>query len=514
MKLDRRGFLSGIVGTAALPALCGKLRVAPVLAAMEPSILASDPRRPQYHLLPAANWMNDPNAPVYFNGTYHMFFQYNPHAAVWGDMHWDHAVSTDMVHWRHLPVALSPTPGGPDADGCFSGTAALVDGKVVILYTGVRSAPVEEATIKDGAQSLRETQMLATTDDPELKSWTKLPQPIIDAPPAGLQVNGFRDPSPWREGEWWYMVLGSGIANEGGAVLLYRSRDLRKWEYLHILAGRNGAQSLVPFDAWEVWECPEFFPLGDKHVLIYSTAGRSYWQSGVLDKKTMIFLPEHAGVLDYGALYAVKTQLDKAGNRVLWGWVTETRETAEYKAAGWAGMMSLPRVLTLGSDGRLRTHVAEEVKALRGAEQKLDLNAGEEEKRRQISGMRIAGYCGEILCTARRTQEPVQLTLQTAEGSENWLTVKYDPQQPKHILVDARPLPVAWEEKEDLEIHLYVDGSVMEVFINGQAVFTKRFYAVGSQARELRLQWTGKTAPISGLSVWQIAPISADRLTR
>ena len=81
--------------------------------------LASDPRRPQYHLLPAANWMNDPNGPIYWKGQYHMFFQYNPNGAYWGDMHWAHAVSPDMVHWRHLPVALSPTPGGPTVKGVF-----------------------------------------------------------------------------------------------------------------------------------------------------------------------------------------------------------------------------------------------------------------------------------------------------------------------------------------------------------------------------------------------------------
>ena len=79
--------------------------------------LASDPLRPQYHLLPAKNWMNDPNGPIYWKGLYHMFFQYNPGAAVWGDMHWAHAVSPDMIHWRHLSLALAPSPDGADADG-------------------------------------------------------------------------------------------------------------------------------------------------------------------------------------------------------------------------------------------------------------------------------------------------------------------------------------------------------------------------------------------------------------
>ena len=87
------------------------------------TLLAADPHRPQYHFLPPSNWMNDPNGPIYWRGNYHVFYQFNPHAARWGDMHWAHAFSPDMVHWRHMPIALSPQRGGPDRDGCFSGIA-------------------------------------------------------------------------------------------------------------------------------------------------------------------------------------------------------------------------------------------------------------------------------------------------------------------------------------------------------------------------------------------------------
>src|SRR5271156_3956493 len=100
--MNRRDFL---VGTSALLALQDGF-------ASELS-LAHDPRRPQFHLLPAKNWMNDPDGPIYFNGKYHMFFQYNPLAAVWGDMSWYHSSSPDMIHWTHLPIAFTPTPGSP-----------------------------------------------------------------------------------------------------------------------------------------------------------------------------------------------------------------------------------------------------------------------------------------------------------------------------------------------------------------------------------------------------------------
>jgi len=514
IRMERRRFLTGGVSAAALAAVA-RGRLAPwLMAETLPRRLATDPRRPQYHLLPAANWMNDPNGPIYFGGQYHMFFQYNPEGAFWGDMHWDHAVSADMVHWKHLPVALAPTPGGPDADGCFSGTAAILDGRVVMLYTGVKAAPESQATIKDGLHSLRETQCLAAANDPELRSFTKLAAPVIAAPPPGLAVHGFRDPSPWRQGAWWYAVIGSGIEGKAGAVLLYKSRDLRHWEFLHILVQREGSIALPAEHQAprEVWECPEFFALGNKHVLIYSTSGKSYWMEGSLDAGTMEFRPETAGRLDYGSFYAPKTQLDKAGNRILWGWIPEARPEAEYKAAGWAGMMSLPRVLTTGGDGRLRMGVAAEVNQLRQREQALDVTADEEQNQRQIDAMRIAGCAGEIRCLARRSEEPFELSLRGAEGSaETWLSLRYDPQHPSQISVDGEPLPLGMDE--DLDLHLYIDGSVTEVFVNHQAARTRRFYYAGDSVPTVRLQWTGKTAAIRSLAVWDLAPISPDRLT-
>jgi beta-fructofuranosidase len=515
MKMDRRKFLLNTSTAVAASTFCGAIERR-ASAAVSPAERERDPLRPQFHLLPAANWMNDPNGPIYWKNHYHMFYQYNPNGAYWGDMHWGHAISTDMVHWKHLPVAFSPTPGGPDADGCFTGTSVVQDGEVVVLYTGIRLVPQEQATSKAGAQSFLETQCLATSTDPDLKIWTKLPAPVIAEPPQGMQVNGFRDPSPWRQGDWWYMVLGSGVANQGGSVLLYKSKDLRHWEYVHVLAVRNENREhqFDPYNPWEVWECPEFFALGGKHVLIVSTLGKAYWRSGVLDPETMRFRPERGGMLDYGSFYAPKTQLDKSGNRILWGWIQEARPLEEYKAAGWAGVMSLPRVLTLGSDGKLKWSVAAEVNALRGREQTLDMFADEDQKQRQIKAMRIEGCCGEILCKVQRPAEPFELMLcGSAANAAPWLTVKYDPHHLTQVLIDARPLAVALGEREHLELHFYIDRSVIEVFVNNQVACTRRFYYTGSNPQDLYMKWTGKTTNIVSLSVWHLSPISSDRLT-
>lgn len=514
----RRNFLTAMVGSAVGASLVSDLWATPRLD-LAPADdlakrLANDPLRPQYHLLPHANWMNDPNGPIYFNHQYHMFYQYNPHAAIWGDMHWGHAISADMVHWKHLPAALAPTPGGPDADGCFTGTAFLKDDKVFVLYTGVQAATEEQATIKDATPPLRETQCVATSSDPELRTWTKQAVPVIAAPPAGIEVNGFRDPSPWRQGDWWYTVLGSGIANQGGAILLYRSKDLLNWEYMHVLSGRNqnGAPGLAAFDPWEVWECPEFFALGGKHVLIYSTSGKAHWQSGTLDAATMRFQAERAGILDYGAFYAPKTQLDKSGNRILWGWINESRPAEEHKAAGWAGMMSLPRVLSLDGAGQLKQSVATEVNTLREGAHQIRITDDEDENRRQIEDVRLAGCCGEIECAARRTATRFELALKSQDGAATWLKLRFDPARPDPLSIDSRPLPLHLHEGH-LEISIHVDGSVIEVIANQQIAWTKRFYSPVSGAHDLRLEFTGKTTDLVTLQVWQLSPVSSDRLT-
>lgn len=514
--MNRRQLFTRLAGAAGVTALNRICFAQPVSAAILPADLATDPRRPQYHLLPKANWMNDPDAPIYWEGIYHMFYQYNPDGAYWGNMHWGHAVSPDMVHWRHLPVALAPTPGGPDSDGCFTGTAVVQDGRVVLLYTGVKVVPQDQATIMGSSPPLRESQCLAISDDSELRTWTKVSAPVLPAPPPGLQINGFRDPSPWRQGEWWYMVIAAGFPSQGGCVLLYRSKDLRSWEYLHVLSktDRIGPARFNPVSPWEVWECPEFFSLGDWHVLIYSTAHRTYWQSGKLNKETMDFRPVQAGILDYGALYAAKTQLDKSGNRILWGWIQESRSEEESKAAGWAGVMSLPRVLTVTGDGRLRTRVADEVKQLRIGEHSLHVTADEQNNLAQINSMRLNGCCGEIHCIVRRTGEAFQLVLSgPTESGDPWLTLKYNPQHPAQIFVDAYPIPIFPGENKSLDFNLYVDGSVIEVFLNGEAACTKRFYFPGSSPQNLQMQWTGRSTNIENLQVWQLSPISANRLT-
>lgn len=189
--------------------------------------IAADPLRPQFHLMPSRNWMNDPNGPIYWKNNYHMFFQYNPDAAVWGNMHWAHAVSPDMIHWRHMPIALAPNSGGYDRDGCFSGSAVNNNGIATILYTGVKAVPSAQATLRDGTHNFLEVQCLATSTDNDLRTWQKFPQPVL-LPPQNPRLTGFRDPFLYRTETNWLMGVGSGVRGLGGRVLLYRSGDQSK----------------------------------------------------------------------------------------------------------------------------------------------------------------------------------------------------------------------------------------------------------------------------------------------
>src|SRR6266487_6704302 len=139
----------------------------------------TDPHRPQYHFLPRANWLNDPNGLIQWGGTYHLFYQYNPNGPFHATIHWGHAASADLVHWRHLPIALAPTPGAADADGCWSGCAVNDGGVPTLIYSGHRNG--------------EQRACLATSAD-GLLTWQKHPgNPVIPGPPPGLDLVAFRD---------------------------------------------------------------------------------------------------------------------------------------------------------------------------------------------------------------------------------------------------------------------------------------------------------------------------------
>jgi beta-fructofuranosidase len=512
MAFSRRAFMQQCGAAAIAPAWTRFLPLS-----HEPDIkalcrkLAFDPLRPQYHLLPSHNWMNDPNGPIFFRGRYHMFHQYNPQAAVWGNMNWAHATSPDMIRWQHEPIALSPTPGGPDRDGVFSGSAVLDKGTPTVIYTGVAPPTSDsEATLRDGVHTWREVQCLAVSQDENLCTWKKLSDPVIAAPPAGLAVTGFRDPCVWTEGNLWMLILGSGVRNKGGAILLYSSLDLRHWKYLHTLVegSSTNEKAVNPVDTGEMWECPDFFPLGGKHVLLISTMGKVRWKVGTYANER--FTPEKEGVVDWGAYYAAKTTLDAAGNRILWGWITETRPDADLITAGWAGAMSLPRVLWLNSENELEMNAAPAVQQLRAGHSGIARDDSSTARQKILDGILIHDLAAELQLEFRPKMDDFKIHLQPETG-DNFVTVSCaNKSGGRELRVDTVSAPISGASGSPVHLHMFLDGSVLEIFVNRTTSLTKRIYRIPSGPLTLKIDGD---AELIALDVWQMNPISKDRLT-
>jgi beta-fructofuranosidase len=509
--MNRRTFLVSSLASSALRSMPGRPLCALAEREQQAALrekLMRDPLRPQFHLLPRANWMNDPCAPRFFRGQYHMFFQYNPGAAVWGDMHWAHAVSPDLVHWKHLPIALSPTLDSYDAAGCFTGSVLPGAEVPTILYTGVTRSSPQRETIR--GEGLREVQCLATSVDPDLRSWKKLAEPVLDGPPPGLQVTGFRDPCPWKVGDTWYLGVGSGFNKIGGAVLLYTSRDGRNWTYLHPLAQGQWNRGTMsnPVDSGEMWECPDFFPLGDKHVLLYSTERKVYWEVGTFDQRDLRFHAESKGLLDHGSYYAMKSMVDAKGRRILWGWVQETRSPEETRAAGWAGAMALPRVLSLDFENQLRMEILPDFASLRTDTQALQNSAG---LAAALAGIQIKNRSGEIVCRFSAAANACGLELQA--GTTPVFSIRYYGRTggKPSIEIGGKTVPLSPGPDGVSLVRLLIDGSIIEALVDGKEMMTARCYTPSPAG--IRLTWIGASDALKGLAVSSIKPISTDRLT-
>ncbi|MGM9550413.1 MAG: glycoside hydrolase family 32 protein [Faecousia sp.] len=310
--------------------------------------------RPNYHFSAPKGWINDPNGLVYFNGWYHLFYQYNPSHLEWASMFWGHAVSKDMLHWKDLPIALTPDMPYDKSEegGCFSGSAVVHDGKLYLFYTG--SIP------HDG--TVTQTQNLAISEDGV--HFTKFEgNPLISTPPAGANGN-FRDPKVFREGSLWYMVVGGCLGDDyaaaAGRVFLYRSEDLLHWEFFSTL------YACEPEDA-TMLECPDFFPLNGQWVLTTSPistkeACPALCIVGDMDFSSGKFTPKKKQPLDFGGYwYAPQSFLGPEGQRIqiswqnTWQFLPWFNDWGPTKQENWRGALSVPHILSLDEDCSLRS---------------------------------------------------------------------------------------------------------------------------------------------------------------
>jgi beta-fructofuranosidase len=457
--------------------------------------LAADWQRPIYHYLPPANWMNDPNGLLQWEGQFHLFYQYNPHAAFHADMHWGHAVSADLIHWADWPIALAPDDPYDEA-GVFSGCAVNHAGVPTIIYTGTR-----------GERSSIQTQCIATSAD-GLLTWQKYAgNPVINQiPEISGQSRDFRDPFVWREADAWYMVVGSRIAGNGGTVFLYRSADLIHWDYLNpILIGDHTKNGVM-------WECPNLFRLGDKWVLIVSahlgqSTGTVFYFVGDFENEQ--FTPQVEGVLDHGYLYAPLTLQDDQGRRLLWGWLREGRTVEAQKNSGWSGVQSVPRVLSLDADLRLVTTPVPEHEQLRGTPHTLTDQDIETPVTLEVGGLALEikaefdpqGRPGIALACA--PDGPPGIAIVYLQDTQQLVVTRasHNPQVDVYEQVADHPLRAG----ETLQLHILLDGSVVEIIANGRTSLTSRIYP--EHAEHHGVQVLGEQAYVHLLTIWPMESI-------
>lgn len=368
------------------------------------------------HLKAPDNWVNDPNGFIYYKGYYHLFYQYFPYGPRWGTMHWGHAVSRDLVTWEHRDLALYPTMR-EDRNGCFSGSAVEEDGKLYLIYTGVRYEvvnPEDPHTCLD--DQFESAQLMISSEDGfhfDNENGKKVIIPPITDPAIGDRTHT-RDPKVWKSGDHWYLVLGSTVGEKYGEVLFYRSDDLHTWTYVD--KAFKG-----PEYGW-MWECPDYFETKGGKVLILSAMG--FLKNGEKEKNQSICfhvefdqsscrieIPDVYQFLDCGLdLYAPQTTLDAEGRRILSAWVRMPKVTDE----GWIGMFCTPRVVEV-RDGHIffpmhpnvRAAYSQEIpagsqRAKDGYLVSLDLEDGEE---LDVGGFVIRRE-GDRICTDRSAVFP------------------------------------------------------------------------------------------------------------
>lgn len=477
--------------------------------------------RPKYHASVPAGWCNDPNGTVWYQGKAHLFFQHYPCKPQWGTMHWGHFVSEDLIRWRTLPVALRPEEDYERICGCCSGSAIEKDGKLWLLYTA--------------AQPTLQRQCLAVSEDGGLTFRKDPANPILTAEMLSDEVSplDFRDPRLFEKDGTYYFVAGirllapaereraaalshmdlglgeqrspsagslSGGDEENpgfGNLILCRSRDLKRWEYVgHLLE----PQPELPPEFYAlhgVYECPDYFELDGYEVLLSSPQnlpqmGRDYqnlhsglYMLGKLDFESGRFRVDSVGELDRGAdFYAAQTMKLPDGRIVLLAWKEMWDRSYPTQAEGWAGTYTLPRELRV-ADGRLLQRPVRELEAYRSAPVTLD--------RLRVDGeAAVEGVSGSVLELRCRLRPgaAARAGLKLFCGRKHETLLYVDRAAGELVLDRSRsgvPLKgreadvqirrCALEHPEELELELFLDVSSLELFVDGgRSVMTANLY--------------------------------------
>jgi fructan beta-fructosidase len=479
--------------------------------------------RPQFHFTPVRNWMNDPNGPIYYQGEYHLFYQYNPFGIEWGHMSWGHAISRDLVHWEHLPIALSEEKG-----------VMIFSGSTVVDWhnsSGFCRAPGVEVpsclvAIYTGQSDKLETQNLAYSND-RGRTWTK----YADNPVIDLHLASFRDPKVfWHEGTHrWVMVT---VLSSQHKVRFFGSTDLRHWTALSDF-GPEGATG-------GVWECPDLFPLpvdGDasqtKWVLsVNVTPGAERgWSNqyflGSFDGTSFSSESSAGKVLwvDCGADFYASTsfsELPKSDKRRIWmGWLTNWEYAARVPPDRWRGAQSIPREVRLRwfPDGiRLVQEPIAELRVLRARHTRV-ANRSIEATNDLLKSKKVHGDTLEIAAEIS-AEDAATFGIKVREGDGEETVIGVDTKKQALFVDRTRSSdvfdkrfpgrdegPIQLAAGKSVKLHIFVDRSSVEVFGNdGETVLSETIFPKpGSDGIELYSR--DGQALVLKMDVWNLKSI-------
>lgn len=438
-------------------------RLVPLAEKLGADTVAADCHRQHYHIQPPVGWLNDPNGLCCYDGAYHVFYQYSPFDASGGVKHWGHVRSTDLIHWEPLPVMLYPDQPF-DCHGAYSGSALVENGALYLYYTGnvKHPGPYDYITAGRGHNlCLAVSRDGVTLDSKQCLMYNR-------DYPAGLSCH-VRDPKVFAWQGQYYMVLGARTLTDRGEVLVLQSADKLHWNHINTLT--------TPEPFGYMWECPDLFCLDGQWYLLVSPQGipcQNVYGCGYFalegDWRTKDCTLGQFYPLDSGFdFYAPQTFADEPhSRRILLGWMGMPDAPYGNQATvncGWQHCMTLPRVLTRRSDGRLLQQPAPELLALR-----------------QKNTVLSPGQAHLLSSTRFALQAPVSgsFVLHIAQGAE----LHYTQPDRRCVLRFTDPaLSGGRTQREVLlddacrSLDVWGDASSLEIFLNqSEAVFSTRYY--------------------------------------
>eukprot|EP01080_Neovahlkampfia_damariscottae_P004817 gene4817-8403_t len=479
--------------------------------------------KPIYHITPEKNWMNDPNAPIYYRNNYHFFYQHNPNETFWGKISWGHVYSSDLIHWKRLPIAISPTDHSYDSYGIWSGMGVIEEGEFIAFYTGV--------TQINETFPFKEVQCIASSKDPLLLKFKKYEtNPILSNKPIGNELS-FRDPFIFKENKKWKMLLSSGYNDTGGNVIIYESDILKSnnWKYKGKLIDDEYTIKYKNITG-TIWECPILISFENHHqsVLFLSAdktePHQSQWYSlGILKNKK--FIPERMRLMDSGYLYAVNSFKHSNGNDLLIGWIKESRSRDDQIKDGWSGSLSLPSNFKISNDGYLEFEPIKEIESLRKSlvssfrnskllEKTLILEKGNfiEIYSTFLLKDQISNKFGFYIKSSNDFKENTkiyfdkakyQIIIEREDSSLSSSVEKYN-----HIVDVPRLVGI----NQPLEIRIFIDASVIEVFVNKKVRIATRVYPLLSNSISVYSYSDRESINVNSLFIWEMNSIWNDTI--